>query len=81
MTTAQPLDVQPTPLALLLLGREAELIVEEANAEARSILRGASAERERLLAEANRVRALMRAALGALDEGAHGAGESPAHAA
>ncbi|NEE05092.1 quinolinate synthase NadA, partial [Streptomyces sp. SID7499] len=24
MTTAQPLDVQPTPLALLLLGREAD---------------------------------------------------------
>ncbi|SCF72375.1 quinolinate synthase, partial [Streptomyces sp. Ncost-T6T-2b] len=24
MTTAQPLDVTPTPLALLLLGREAD---------------------------------------------------------
>jgi cell division initiation protein len=64
--------------------REAELIVEEAHAEARSIVRGAAGERERLVAESNRVRALMRAALDALDEGAKGAdGENdvPAQAA
>jgi cell division initiation protein len=61
--------------------REAELIVDEAHGEARSIVRRATAERERLLAEANRVRALMRAALEALDEGADGAGDAPAQAA
>lgn len=61
--------------------REAELIVDEAHAEARSIMRSASGERERLTAEANRVRALMRAALEALDEGADGAGDAPAQAA
>jgi cell division initiation protein len=61
--------------------REAELIVEEAHSESRSIVRAATAERERLLAEANRVRALMQAALQALDEGVDGAGDASAQAA
>jgi cell division initiation protein len=61
--------------------REAELIVDEAHSEARSITRRASAERERLHAESNRLRALLRAALEALDEGAHGAERPGAEAA
>jgi cell division initiation protein len=48
--------------------REAELIVAEANGEARSIVRTAQGERERLFAEARRVEALLRAALGMVDE-------------
>jgi cell division initiation protein len=43
--------------------REAHLVVEEAHAEARSVTRAAAAERERLHAEARRVRALLEAAL------------------
>jgi cell division initiation protein len=58
--------------------QEAELIVEEARAEARSVVRTATAERERLLAETNRVRALLKAALETLGEDAGGA---PARAA
>lgn len=61
--------------------REAELIVDEAHSEARSITRRASAERERLHAESNRLRALLRAALEALDEGAHAAERPGAEAA
>jgi cell division initiation protein len=48
--------------------REAELIVAEAHGEARSIMRTAQNERERLFGEARRVEALLRAALGMLDE-------------
>src|SRR5919199_1069994 len=44
--------------------REAELIVAEAHQEGRSITRGAQNERERLFAEARRVEALLRSALG-----------------
>src|SRR5689334_20992499 len=44
--------------------RDAELIVAEAHHESRSITRGAQAERERLFAEARRVEALLRGALG-----------------
>jgi cell division initiation protein len=47
--------------------REAELVVEEAHAEARAVTRAAAAERERLHAEARRVRALLEAALDATD--------------
>jgi cell division initiation protein len=61
--------------------REAELIVQEAHAEARSVVRTATAERERLLGEANRVRALMRAALETLDDDAEAPGDAPAQAA
>lgn len=53
--------------------REAELIVGEAHATARSITHGAAAERERLLAESRRVRALLGAALGAVEETGAGA--------
>jgi cell division initiation protein len=48
--------------------REAELIVAEANGEARSIVRTAQGERERLFGEARRVEALLRAALGMVEE-------------
>jgi cell division initiation protein len=48
--------------------REAELVVGEAHAEAREVTRVAAAERERLLAEARKVRALLEAALDAVDD-------------
>jgi cell division initiation protein len=48
--------------------REAELVVKEAHAEARAVTRAAAGERERLLAEARRVRALLEAALDAVDD-------------
>ena len=48
--------------------REAELIVGEAHAEARAVTRAAAAERERLLAESRKVRALLEAALDAVDD-------------
>jgi len=48
--------------------REAELVVGEAHAEARAVTRTAAAERERLLAEARKVRALLEAALDAVDD-------------
>jgi cell division initiation protein len=48
--------------------READLVVEEAHAEARSVTRAATAERERLLAEARKVRALLEAALDAVED-------------
>ena len=48
--------------------REAELVVSEAHAVARSVTRAAAAERERLLAEARKVRALLEAALDAVDD-------------
>jgi len=50
--------------------REAELIVAEAHTEARSIMRGAQGEHERLALEARRITTLMRSALGLLEEGA-----------
>jgi cell division initiation protein len=49
--------------------REAGLIVEEAHAEARAVTRAAAAERERLLAETRKVRALLEAALDAVEDG------------
>jgi cell division septum initiation protein DivIVA len=48
--------------------REAELVVAEAHGEARSILRTAQTERERLFAESRRVETLLRAALGMVEE-------------
>jgi cell division initiation protein len=48
--------------------REAELIVEEARAEARTTSRDARVERDHLVGEARRVRMLLHAALDALDE-------------
>jgi len=47
--------------------REAELIVAEAHNEARSITRGVQGEHARLAAEARRIEALLRAALGMVE--------------
>jgi cell division initiation protein len=47
--------------------READLIVSEAQAEGRAITRRARAERDRLAAEAQRVRALLSSALATLE--------------
>jgi cell division initiation protein len=51
--------------------RESELIVAEAHQEARSISRGAHGEHARLAAEVRRMEALLRAALGMVEEAAH----------
>jgi cell division initiation protein len=59
--------------------REAGIILEEAHAEARAATRAAMAERERLLAEARRVRALLEAALDAVEDADDG-GEADAGA-
>jgi cell division initiation protein len=48
--------------------READVIVAEAGAEGRGIVRDAIAEKERLLAETHRVRTIMRAALEVLSD-------------
>lgn len=48
--------------------KEADLVVEEARAEARSLSRAAQAERERLLAEARKIRGLLEAALDAVED-------------
>jgi cell division initiation protein len=53
--------------------REAALVVEEAHAEAREVTRAAAAERERLLADARKIRALLEAALEAVDDTEAGA--------
>jgi len=53
--------------------REAGLVVEEAHAEARAVTRAAAAEQARLLAEARKVRALLEAALDAVDDAGAGA--------
>src|SRR3712207_3594461 len=50
--------------------KEADLIVGEAHAEARSITHRAAAERERLRAEARRTQALLRSALETIEEDA-----------
>src|SRR4051812_41125942 len=49
--------------------RKAEQVVAEAHAEARSIVRTAIADREKLLGEIRRVRSLLRSALDVVDEG------------
>jgi cell division initiation protein len=48
--------------------REAELVLSEAHAEARAVTRAAASERERLHAEARKVRALLEAALDAVED-------------
>ena len=53
---------------------EAELVVREAHTAARSITQDALVERERLMGEATRVRALLQAALTSVEE------SEPAHA-
>jgi cell division initiation protein len=58
-----------------LAKREAEVIVAEAHQEARSIVRTAQTERERLFTEARRVEALLRSALGMIEESQAADGE------
>ena len=48
--------------------REAELIVTEAHAEARAVMRRAASERERLALESHRLRAQLQAALALVEE-------------
>jgi cell division initiation protein len=48
--------------------REAAIMLAEAHAEARAVTRAASSERERLLAEARKVRALLEAALDSVED-------------
>ena len=48
--------------------REATLVIDEAHAEARAVTRAAASERERLLADARKVRALLEAALDAVED-------------
>ena len=48
--------------------KEADLVLEEAHAEARSITREAMAERERLLGDARKIRGLLEAALDAVGD-------------
>jgi hypothetical protein len=62
--------------------READAIVSEAHIEARAIGRQAHAERERLLADAQRIKALLRSALGVIAVGTDALeGERPARPA
>ena len=58
--------------------REAELIVAEAHAEARSVMHAGQGERERLLAEVRRIEALLRSALGIVGEAGGSAEAAPA---
>ena len=53
--------------------REAAIVLAEAHAEARAIVRSATAQRERLLAETRKVRALLAAALDSLEDAEPGA--------
>jgi cell division initiation protein len=48
--------------------QNADLVLEEAHAEARSVTRAAMAERERLLGEARKIRALLEAALDSVED-------------
>ena len=57
--------------------KDAELIVQEAQSEARAITRRARGDRDRLGAEVERVRSLLRAALAAVEDDA----KTPAEAA
>ena len=52
--------------------KQAELVLEEAHAAAREILRAARTERERLAVESARIRAQLAGALDVLDEGGAG---------
>jgi cell division initiation protein len=54
--------------ALAQAQERARLVVEEAHSEARSITRSARGERERLESETRRIRALLRAALDAVED-------------
>jgi cell division initiation protein len=61
--------------------REAGIVIEEAHAEARAATRAAAAERERLLADARKVRALLEAALDAVADAEETDSETDAQAA
>jgi cell division initiation protein len=61
--------------------REEKVILEEAHAEARRITHTAIADRERLQGELRRVRALLTAALDAVEDADDGSGRSEAEAA
>src|SRR5919201_1088556 len=50
------------------LARHRDLVLQEAHAEARATTRAAASERERLLAEARKIRALLEAALDAAED-------------
>ena len=52
--------------------REANVVLEEAHAEARRLKRESFADLERMRAEARRIRALLTAALASLDDGENG---------
>jgi cell division initiation protein len=54
--------------------READVIVTEANAEARKVLRDAITEKEQVMADVRRVQALLRSALAVVDDGEPNAG-------
>ena len=58
--------------------KEADLVLEEAHAEARAVTREALVERERLLADARKVRALLEAALDAVDDAEDASGAQAA---
>ena len=60
--------------------REAEVILSEAHGEARSVLRSVQGERERLFAEVRRIEALLRAALGVVEEAGGAAASTVASA-
>jgi cell division initiation protein len=61
--------------------REAGIVVEEAYAEARAVTRAAAAERERLLAQARKIRALLEAALDTVEDAEQPDEEADAQAA
>jgi len=56
---------------------EAELILAEAHSEARAVMRNAEGERQRLQAEARRIEALLRGALGMIQESEASAEPAP----
>ena len=58
--------------------READVIVTEANAEARKVLRDAITEKEQVMGDVRRVQALLRSALAVVDEGHHDASKETA---
>ncbi len=58
--------------------READVIVTEANAEARKVLRDSITEKEQVMGDVRRVQALLRSALAVVDEGHPEAAEADA---
>jgi cell division initiation protein len=57
--------------------READVIVVEANAESRRIVRDAIGQKESLMSDVRRVQALLRSALAAVEEGTPASGVAP----